>query len=94
MSKLENASGNLKEILCAIAEGKAVQFNMDNYWSDFVEGHTPPYGETMLKQEWRIKPDAFEEIYNKFVQERFPAVYEINKDQARHFWDRAMEQDQ
>lgn len=36
--------------------------------------------------------DAFEEVYCKFVQARFPAVYEINKDQAKHFWNAAMEQ--
>ena len=62
MKKLENASSNLKEILCAIVDGKDVQFCMYDNWRplevfDFI------FSEDGLKSRWRIKPDAFEDFY-------------------------------
>ena len=86
MSKLENESGNLKEILCAIVDGKQVQ-----YWSEvdctWVCLKEPAYAiqRRALIREWRIKPDAFEEAW-----EQRPAMLE-GYHLARHFWDKARE---
>jgi hypothetical protein len=90
MSKpIDNKSGNLKEILMAIADGKAVQFFMDERWNDFLDGHTAPYGKTMLKKEWRIKPDAFEETWEYCLSWGL-ASFGGDEALARYIWDAAM----
>jgi len=88
MNKLENASGNLKEILMAIAEGKAVQFFFSDVWCDFKEGNAAPYVKTMLKKQWRKKPDTFEDAWRNYLDIKDVM---LNKEVARHFWDAAME---
>lgn len=67
MNKQENAIGNLKEILCAIADGKEVQYmGADKVW------RTPknmadwnPFNK--YNHEWRIKRDDFESFYEDYI---------------------------
>jgi hypothetical protein len=90
MSKpIDNKSGNLKEILMAIAEGKAVQFFFSDVWCDFKEGNAAPYVKTMLKKQWRVKPDAFEEAWANINDECRPRP--ISKGYFKLGWDAAME---
>ena len=69
--KLENASGNLKEILIAIADGKEVQFkNHKDSWRDYDTELIDNYMCLNLNFEWRIKPDAFEDAWEQYLNGR------------------------
>ena len=93
MSKLENASGNLKEVLCAIADGKDVQYWASEYnkWFDFyVESETNIFDTEWLSYKWRIKPDAFEDFYMDCKFNNKIANKSTNE-LMRMAWDAAME---
>lgn len=87
MSKLQNASGNLKTILAAVIEGKTVQFKGAGEWvdEDYVENVL-----VCLHLEWRIKPDAFQEVYHKWLDDSSGQVMPQVR-LAKHFWNAAME---
>lgn len=61
MSNLQNASGNLKEILNAIADGKDIQYwsEPDDEWMTIRVSYSFALDEDGLKLKWRVKPDAF-----------------------------------
>lgn len=89
---MNNASSNLKEVLSWIADGVDVQFFSDKTGNwEILTTKQFALSERGLELMWRKKPDAFEDVFNKFVQARFPCVYAINKDDAKHFWNAAME---
>ena len=92
MNKLENASGNLKEILMAIADGKAVEYFMESqcaWWTmkpsnaEFVFTHEA-YG-----YKWRVKPDAFATAWGDFIGEY--VTYHGSRHAFKSGWDAAME---
>ena len=92
MSKLENKSSNLKEILCAIADGKQVQYwyDPDRKWQTL---HNVAFGfaidEDGIKLKWRIKPDAFEEVWECYKRNK--RILTDTKSIARYFFNSAME---
>ena len=92
MNNLENASGNLKEILIAIADGKEVQFWSDSY-REWQTLHNVAFGfaidEDGMKLEWRIKPDAFGAWWQDFEPTHSQLL--SYKEMAKVAWDAAME---
>ena len=89
MSKpIDNKSGNLKEILMAIADGKAVQIGMNGAWFNYHScSDYNPF--TRLGWEWRIKPDAFEETWEYCLSWGL-ASFGDDEALARYIWDAAM----
>ena len=92
MSKLENASGNLKEVLCAIADGKDVQYWASEYnkWFDLTVTNTEIniFDTEWLSYKWRIKPDAFEEWWEQKGKLSMSENYKVH---VHVGWDAAME---
>lgn len=92
MNKLENKSNNLKEILCAIADGKHVQYFMESHcawWTMKPSNADFVFTDEACGYKWRIKPSAFESAWDKLIRAGKPLPNQ--KGIAFYFWNAALE---